>query len=396
MQHVDQLIAAAVQEQARRDLLAGETSRAAYSDEVLPGYTISVAVGYPSPLLPLVGVMPGSPTLKMLLLCLLGVGGFGSVWLAKPLDLEAWCRALGLPAGAQLPGQVAVKVPVTSVKARKRGWRPEDCDDWQLGGDDEKKRERGISREAEFMQLLGNVPYVADLLFPGRSTLWVPPTAGAVHEKFDLPVLVMEAAVLGSLYDALHSQRALAGCGMFKEGMPEAFGRYYVLHVLAAVAAQWAATGVVHRDLKAANLLHLVHEGRPLPKIADLGLATRATGAAGSVPPATQAGSRGHTSPEQILGLVQGHAVDVWAIGILLLELVWGGSPLQGRQQWARPGDASVDPAAATYLHEWLRGEHGNHQLSAGLCAYVAWLCQEEPTQRPTAFQALCHPYMAQ
>src|SRR5688572_13620731 len=85
------------------------------------------------------------------------------------------------------------------------------------------------------------------------------------------------------------------------------------------------AAGVVHRDIKPGNVM--VTEDAV--KIVDFGLATLA----GSVQ-LTQAGSPmgtvGYMSPEQLRGLGATPQSDVWAVGVMLYEMLAGHPPFQG------------------------------------------------------------------
>jgi hypothetical protein len=87
--------------------------------------------------------------------------------------------------------------------------------------------------------------------------------------------------------------------------------------VASGLAAAHAA-GVVHRDLKAANVM-LDAAGRA--RITDFGLATLAR-AAGDA-----AGTPAYMAPEQIAGEPAGPRADVWSFGVLLHEILTGVRP---------------------------------------------------------------------
>jgi serine/threonine-protein kinase len=94
------------------------------------------------------------------------------------------------------------------------------------------------------------------------------------------------------------------------------------------------AHGVVHRDVKPDNIL-LVPDGvgTYLPKILDFGIAKLLTTHSGRV--LTQAGavlgSLEYMSPEQAEGKLEvGEQTDVWALSVVLYELVTGARPFVG------------------------------------------------------------------
>jgi WD40 repeat protein len=92
--------------------------------------------------------------------------------------------------------------------------------------------------------------------------------------------------------------------------------------------------GVIHRDLKPSNILVTLHDGVPVPKIIDFGIA-KATGGAQLTDKTlfTQfhafIGTPAYTSPEQIemSGLDVDTRSDIYSLGVLLYELLAGRQP---------------------------------------------------------------------
>ncbi|HEX6884765.1 MAG TPA: protein kinase [Planctomycetota bacterium] len=97
---------------------------------------------------------------------------------------------------------------------------------------------------------------------------------------------------------------------------------------LLARAVEFAhRSGVVHRDLKPSNVL-LARDGTP--KIADFGLARR-LGEGSTTATGGALGTPSYMAPEQVRGLAQasGPAVDVYALGAILYEMLTGRPPFR-------------------------------------------------------------------
>ena len=110
------------------------------------------------------------------------------------------------------------------------------------------------------------------------------------------------------------------------------------LFVVVCQAVQHAHTkGVIHRDLKPSNILVTLHDGVPVPKIIDFGIA-KATGGARLTEKTlfTQfhafIGTPAYTSPEQMemSGLDVDTRSDIYSLGVLLYELLTGRPPFDG------------------------------------------------------------------
>jgi serine/threonine-protein kinase len=93
--------------------------------------------------------------------------------------------------------------------------------------------------------------------------------------------------------------------------------------------------GVVHRDVKPANVLIGRRRGADHVYLTDFGLSKHTTSGLGMTAPGQWVGTVDYVPPEQILGQTLDQRTDVYALGCMLYEV------LTGRVPYAKEGDAA-------------------------------------------------------
>ena len=291
----------------------------------------------------------------------LGEGGMASVWLARRSD-------------GRHDGQAAIKL----MHGRLHG----------------TQASQRFEREGRILARLQH-PHIARLLDAGVAS-------DGRNGDNGQPYLVLEL-VRGEPIDRWCDERRLG---------VEARLRLFV-DVVQAVAAAHAQL-VVHRDLKPGNVMV---DGQGQVKLLDFGIARlldegegegkdRATVPAASI---TRTGQRAFTpawaAPEQVRGEPVSTATDVWALGVLLCQLVTGRHPsglpwtseltawmqaaalpkIQRPSQLARTGEGAVALAAARGLQPPALAR----RLQGELDQIVRRALAEEPGRRYGSAQAL-------
>ncbi len=99
--------------------------------------------------------------------------------------------------------------------------------------------------------------------------------------------------------------------------------RLQLMHALCRAVGHAHRRGIVHCDLKPANVLVIEDVGGPRPKVIDFGIA-RAVGSGEAGP---MVGTPGYMSPEQRAGEALDARTDVYALGVCLLRLLGGRVP---------------------------------------------------------------------
>ena len=169
----------------------------------------------------------------------------------------------------------------------------------------------------------------------------------------------------------------------------------YLEPVCAALDAAHKA-GVVHRDLKASNVLVMEEGERPRVKLLDFGIA-KLLHAEPSQEGLTLAGQRLGTAhamaPEQFRGGPIGPHTDIYALGVLLHQLLTGRYPFQCEDRMElerlhleahapRPSAiAPVSPAVDAVVLRCLEKDGGRRYSSVGVFLAALNEAAEEPVQ---------------
>jgi eukaryotic-like serine/threonine-protein kinase len=215
------------------------------------------------------------------------------------------------------------------------------------GGSDHAKR---LLREARILAGLSSA-YAVRVLDAGRLA-------------DGLPYLVMERLTGQPLSALLRSRGSLPLAQALRFG-------WQVCEALREVHAN----GIVHRDLKPSNVFVLSEERI---KVLDFGLAIRLDTVEDDSTDTASAfvGSPSYMSPEQIRASSEvTPSSDIWAIGVLLFEMLTGQLPFEGKNQGAVLASIVADP------HRTLRGLLPS--APAELERLLADCLEKSPSARP-------------
>ncbi len=146
---------------------------------------------------------------------------------------------------------------------------------------------------------------------------------------------------------------------------------------MAAAVAHAHRQGVMHRDLKPANVL--VHLPGNVVKLADFGIA-RASDAA-QTGTGVVMGTPVYMAPEQLAGNAPTPATDLYALGVMLFQLLSGRLPHEASSMGELLRDVASTPAPdlRTLVPT----------VSAATAELVARLLAKQPSQRPASCELL-------
>ena len=203
---------------------------------------------------------------------LIGAGGMGAVYRAWDRDLNRDV-ALKFPANRLLNDETARKRFLAEARAAAALEHPNVCTIYQVG------------------EHQGN-PYIAMAFLRGRTL------ASRIHD-LDGPMPLAEAIETA--------------------------------HQIALGLAAAHAKGIVHRDVKPANVMLLERPGaRDVAQLLDFGIARLAGDTSLTQEAGARLGTAAYMSPEQTRGDEVDHRTDIWSLGAVLYEMVAGVQPFAG------------------------------------------------------------------
>ncbi len=157
---------------------------------------------------------------------------------------------------------------------------------------------------------------------------------------------------------------------------------------IAEALAHAHAHGIVHRDLKSANVV-ATRDGRV--KVLDFGLAKRMTGptparvntesetGATLTEPGQLVGTVAYMAPEQLRGEPADARSDLWALGVVLYELVSGARPFTGQSSFEVISKIVSDKPPAL-----------SRPVPVGLRAVIEKCLEKEPARRYQTASEVC------
>jgi len=144
--------------------------------------------------------------------------------------------------------------------------------------------------------------------------------------------------------------------------------------------------GVVHRDIKPSNLFLAEEEGEVVVKVLDFGIAKRFVvreGSAAITASGMLVGSPGYMAPEQVRGQPVDSRADVWALGVVLFEMLTNAPPFYSEHV----GDSLVRVCSGEYPPATTL----NPDLGAGWDAYFALALEVDPDRRFPTVEVMLH-----
>jgi serine/threonine protein kinase len=147
--------------------------------------------------------------------------------------------------------------------------------------------------------------------------------------------------------DGSDVKEQLQGSGRFPPRRAAAIGS----QIAGALDALHSVSGLIHRDVKPANVLLRTVNGDDHAYLTDFGIAKPPQALENLTKTGSTVGTAGYLSPEQIQGGEAGPRSDLYALGCLVFEMLTGKPPFEGENElavrWAHANDPRPLPSVA-------------------------------------------------
>jgi len=203
------------------------------------------------------------------------------------------------------------------------------------------------------------------------------PNITTLYDYFETPnnlYLVMDLCTGGELFDRIYNR-----------------GHYYeadaadIVRTVCSAVAYLHDKNIVHRDIKAENMLFKSKEENAPLLLADFGLSKIIDNQINVL--MTTCGTPGYMAPEVIARTGHGKPVDMWSIGVLTYFLLCGYTPFDGQ----RMDEEVKNILAGNYKFEPVQYWFAVSETARD---FIRKLLVVNPSLRMTAKQALQHPWL--
>ena len=139
----------------------------------------------------------------------------------------------------------------------------------------------------------------------------------------------------------------------------------------------------MHRDLKPANVMLKSNGG---VKISDFGISSQLDSTAAHC--STFVGTTCYMSPERLTGEHYNYTADIWAFGMILLELAKGEFPYPQPDSYFKLLEQIMDEPAPNVPED--------SDFSAAFAEFLGVCLDKTPAMRPSAHELIRHPFLRQ
>jgi len=164
--------------------------------------------------------------------------------------------------------------------------------------------------------------------------------------------------------------------------------------------------GIVHRDLKPENVMYASPDPKAEIKIVDFGFAKATFTVKRRLRASSKLGTRGYAAPEIFLGKPYTEKCDIWSVGIISYILLCGFPPFVQDMDFEREDSFDVKNTPFWVYVNQMCKQDGKvkpklefppkywDRVSDDARDFVAALLVFDPTKRPSANDALRHPWL--